>query len=161
MNRELATLRRILRLAQEWREITRVPKIRLLTGERTRDFVLTRKQEQIYLAACPQPLHDIAVLMLETGLRIGEALNLEWADMALEPLHGSRFGYLRVREGKSKSARRIVPLTDRASAMLTARVSAQTSPFVFCESRGQALRVHLDQSPAPQGGCASGGGEAP
>jgi integrase len=71
VNRELATLRRMLRLAHEWREIVRVPKIRLLSGERIRDFVLSRKQEGIYLAACPQPLHDIAVLMLETGLRIG------------------------------------------------------------------------------------------
>src|ERR1039458_8528350 len=66
-NRELATLRRMLRLAHEWREINRVPKIRLLNGERIRDFVLSRKQEEIYLAACPQPLNDIAQLILETG----------------------------------------------------------------------------------------------
>src|SRR5580704_8552982 len=36
VNRELATLRRLLRLAQEWREIERVPRIRLLPGERER-----------------------------------------------------------------------------------------------------------------------------
>ena len=121
VNRELATLRRMLRLAHEWREIQRVPRIRLLTGERVRDFVLSRKQEEIYLAACPQPLNDIAVLMLETGLRIGEALHLEWADIILEPVNGARFGFLRVREGKSKNARRVIPLTDRAAAMLTSR----------------------------------------
>ena len=40
VNRELATLRRILRLAHEWKEIDRVPRIRLLGGERIRDFVL-------------------------------------------------------------------------------------------------------------------------
>jgi integrase len=96
-----------------------VPRIRLLNGERARDFVLSRKQEQMYLAACPQPFHDMAVLILETGLRIGEALNLEWSDVILEPIKGSRFGYLRVREGKSKNARRVVPLTDRASTMLS------------------------------------------
>jgi len=83
--------------------------------------VLCRKQEKIYLAACRQPLQDIAVLMLETGLRIGEALNLEWADIILEPMNGARFGFLRVREGKSKNARRVIPPTDRASAMLTSR----------------------------------------
>jgi integrase len=58
----------------------------------------------MYLAACPQPLHDIAVLMLETSLRIGEALNLEWTDVVLKPIRGSRFGFLRVREGRSKNA---------------------------------------------------------
>jgi integrase len=60
-------------------------------------------------------------LMLETGLRIGEALRLEWTDVTLKPIHGSRFGFLRVPEGKSKNARRVVPLTDRASAMLQDR----------------------------------------
>ncbi len=77
VNRELATLRRMLRLAHEWREIERVPRIRLLSGERIRDLVLSRKQEEIYLAACPEPLNDIAVLILETALRIGEALRLD------------------------------------------------------------------------------------
>lgn len=125
VNRELATLRRMLCLAHEWKQIQRVPRIRLLSGERTRDFVLSRTQEEIDLAACPQPLNDIAVLMLESGLRIGEAMRLERADVTLKPAKGARFGFLRVREGKSKNARRIVPLTDRANALLTGRHEAQ------------------------------------
>ncbi len=92
----------MLRLAQKWKQLQRVPRIRLLTGERVRDFVLSREKEKIYLAACPQPLHDIAVLMLETGLRIGEALHLEWADITLKPVYRARFGFLKVREGKSR-----------------------------------------------------------
>jgi integrase len=136
VNRELATLRRMLRLAYEWKELQRVPKIRLLTGERMRDFVLSREAERTYLAACPQPLHDIAVLMLESGLRIGEALKLEWADIVLEPVNGARFGFLRVREGKSKNSRRIIPLTDRASAMLKTRSEERTSLYVFASREG-------------------------
>jgi integrase len=127
----------MLRLAHEWREIQRVPKIRLLTGERVRDFVLSRKQEAIYLAACPQPLNDIAVLMLETGLRIGEALHLEWADITLAPVNGARFGFLRVREGKSKNARRVIPLTDRAAAMLLERLRTREGEFIFANREGQ------------------------
>jgi integrase len=140
VNRELATLRRMLRLAHEWREIQRVLRIRLLTGERVRDFVLSRRQEEIYLAACPQPLNDIAVLMLETGLRIGEALNLEWADVTLAPVNGARFGFLRVREGKSKNARRVIPLTDRAAAMLREREQSRASGFVFANRDGKAYQ---------------------
>jgi integrase len=45
-------------------------------------------------------------------------------------------GFLRVREGKSKNARRIIPLTDRASAMLTARRESSTSGFVFANREG-------------------------
>ena len=127
----------MLRLAHEWREIQRVPRIRLLTGERVRDFVLSRKQEEIYLAACPQPLQDIAVLMLESGLRIGETLHLEWVDITLAPVNGARFGFLRVREGKSKNARRVIPLTDRASAMLREREKSKSSGFVFANREGK------------------------
>ena len=158
VNRELATLRRMLRLAHEWREIQRVPKIRLLTGERVRDFVLSRKQEEIYLAACPQPLNDIAVLMLETGLRIGEALHLEWADITLAPVNGARFGFLRVREGKSKNARRIIPLTDRAAAMLQEREAVKVSGFVFANRDGNPYlgtsinHLHRDASAPKIGG---------
>ena len=137
VNRELATLRRMLRLAYEWKELQRVPRIRLLTGERVRDFVLSRKQEEIYLAACPQPLNDIAVLMLESGLRIGEALHLEWADITLAPVNGARFGFLRVREGKSKNARRIIPLTDRAAAMLRERHEAQEHEYDKLKGKGK------------------------
>jgi hypothetical protein len=38
VNLELATLRRLLRLAQEWKVIDRVPRIRLLRGERNREI---------------------------------------------------------------------------------------------------------------------------
>jgi integrase len=143
INRELATLRRLLRLAHEWKEIQRVPRFRLLSGERTRDFVLSRQQEKTYLTACPQPLHDIAVMMLESGLRIGEALGLEWENVTLEPVNGARFGFLKVREGKSKNARRIVPLTDRASAMLMERQKENDA------RRGADLKTQQKSKPSP------------
>jgi len=75
VNRALATLRKLLRLAQEWRLIDRVPRIRLLPGERNREFVLSHAQEQIYLVATSQPLREFAILDLDTGLRVSEAWN--------------------------------------------------------------------------------------
>ncbi|HTF68525.1 MAG TPA: hypothetical protein VK638_38190, partial [Edaphobacter sp.] len=41
-----------------------------------------------------------------------------------------------VREGKSKNARRVVPLTDRASRMLTVRVSEHIGSLVFANRAG-------------------------
>src|ERR1017187_8867026 len=84
VNRELATLRRLLRLAQEWKVLDRVPRIRLLRGERNREVVLGHGLEPAYLAAAPQPLRDVAVLMLETGVRPGEAVGLQWPDVRLQ-----------------------------------------------------------------------------
>jgi site-specific recombinase XerD len=74
VNRELATLRRLLRLAQEWKVLDRVPRIRLLRGERNREFVLSQKLEPVYLGATPEPLKDVALLMIDTGVRVGEAV---------------------------------------------------------------------------------------
>lgn len=53
VNRSLATLERLLRLAFEWKVIDRVPRIRLLSGERIRDFVLSHPQEDRYLGSTP------------------------------------------------------------------------------------------------------------
>jgi hypothetical protein len=50
VNRELATLRRLLRLAQEWKVLDRVPRIRMLRGERNREFILSHRAEPAYLA---------------------------------------------------------------------------------------------------------------
>jgi len=77
INRELATLRRLLRLAQEWKLIDRVPRIRLFRGEENREFVLNYQHEEWYLHMAPFPLKDIAMLMLDTGMRPGEACALE------------------------------------------------------------------------------------
>jgi integrase len=131
VNRELATLRRLLRLAYEWKVITRVPRIRLLQGERSREFVLTYAQEHAYLDNAPQPLRDVALLLLDTGLRVGEALALRWSDIRLKPVNGARYGLLHVRQGKSQNAKRYVPLTARVSEMLARRIEQNRSPLVF------------------------------
>jgi integrase len=146
VNREVATLRRILRLAQEWKVIDRVPRIRLLDGERTRDFVLTQQLEHEYLNRASQPLKDIASLILETGLRIGEALQLRWEHVRLDPLPGARFGYIRVVEGKSKNARRNIPLTDRAASMLRSRADCSNICCCLRQCSGRDLPRYLDQS---------------
>jgi integrase len=98
-NRGLAVLRRMLRLAHEWRVIDRVPRIHLLRGERNREFVLSREQEQVYLEFSPEILSDVATLMLDTGLGPAEVLALEWRDVHRDEPGGS---YFQVREGKTR-----------------------------------------------------------
>lgn len=129
VNSALRTLRRAMRLAQEWRVIDRLPRFRLLPGEPRREWVLKRELEGTYLNACPQPLRDAAMLMLDTGLRAGEALALEWQDIRLSP----EPGYVQVRAGKSRYARRAVPLTGRVRGMLADRRRAAESAWVFSE----------------------------
>ena len=141
VNRDLATLRRALRLAYEWRVIDRVPRVRLLPGEQNREFVLNHADEKIYLAACPQPLMDIATLMVDTGLRTSEALKLEWRYIHLEPAPGAKYGYIHIQCGKSKNARRNTPITDRLAKMLLNRSLESKSLYVFPSETGRPYRV--------------------
>jgi integrase len=139
VNRELATLRRLLRLAYDWKLISRVPRIRLLRGERNREFVLAHKEEKTYLAALRQPLKDVAVLLLDTGLRIGEVLTLEWKDVHLHPAKDAKHGYVTVRARNAKNSKtRNIPLTDRAAETLKAQ-SPAGSGYVFHRPDGSEL----------------------
>ena len=81
---ELATLRPMLRLAYEWKLLNRVPRIRLLRGERIREFVLPKALEETYLAACPE-LASVAVLLRDTGMHLGEDPSLSWRQVNHEP----------------------------------------------------------------------------
>lgn len=131
VNRHLATLRKALRLAKEWHDINRVPPIKLLTDERTRDFVLRREDEQQYLDGCPQPLKDVALLILDTGMRAGEALALTWNDVTLEPIAGKKFGFVQIRKAKRKKYGRSLSLTPRAVQMLSRRKTEAVNNLVF------------------------------
>jgi integrase len=160
VNRELATLRRLLRLAQEWKVIDRVPRIRLLRGEHEREFVFDRQQERLYLAAADAypDLRDVATLLIDTGLRIGECLKLEWSDVHLRPAEGARHGYLTVRRKNAKNSKaRNVPLTVRAVEVLRQRNPA-TRGLVFHRADELPLyqtwinEQHLRDAPGRDGG---------
>lgn len=146
VNRELATLRRLLRLAHEWKIINRVPRVRLLRGEKNREFVLSHQQEKLYLDSAPQPLDDVALMLIDTGFRVGEAVSLEWPEVHLEPTNGAKLGYLTVRAGKSKNSKfRHVPLTGRVRKMLKRRGPHKTG-HVFLRTDGRPLsQTRLDQ----------------
>jgi hypothetical protein len=52
VNRDLATLRRMFHLAQEWNKVTTLlPRVKLLPGENRRERVLTPEEETAYLEA--------------------------------------------------------------------------------------------------------------
>ena len=141
VNRELATLRRLLRLAHEWKVLDRVPRIHLLRGEHQREFTLDRQQEKLYfeMAEAHLDLRDVAAVLIDTGLRIRECLTLEWSDVRLEPAEGAQHGYLTVRRKNSKNSKtRNVPLTARVVEVLQRRNPTKHG-LVFLRPDGQPL----------------------
>ena len=99
--------------------------------------MLSHAQERNYLEFASQPLKDSALLMLDTGLRVGELGSLEWQDIHLEPVGNARFGFIHVRKGKSKNAKRNISLSPRLRVMLDARKASSQSAYVFTDETGR------------------------
>ena len=99
-------------------------KIKLAKGERQRDRVLTGAEWERYIANCPQPWRDAAMLVRGTGMRPGEVFALRW-----ENLHFERTGGLiQVTEGKTKAARRMLPMVPAVHSALKRRWETAGKP---------------------------------
>jgi len=144
VNGDLRTLRRILHLAVEWGRLDRVPTIHELPQSKGRDRVLSFAEEAKYLAKASENLRDAAILAVDTGLRPNsELFPLKWADVDLTA------GVLHVRQGKTDSAQRSLPLTPRVAEVLQRRkraAEAKDSAFVFA---GAGISGHVTSMQHP------------
>ena len=155
INRALQVLRRMLRLAVEWGHAERAaPRVLLLPGERRRERVLTLTEEAAYLEGArtigerilevyrraiegirakdrgqqpinpqdPYLLRDVATVLLDCGLRPEECYRLRWEYVRASALH--------IPYGKTANARRSIPLSQRAEAVLEMRRLAAASEWV-------------------------------
>ncbi|MCU1329640.1 MAG: site-specific recombinase XerD, partial [Bryobacterales bacterium] len=73
----------------------------------------------------------VATPIIETGLRVGEAVGLLWTNVHLIPAVHAKLGYVAIREGKSDNAKRNLSLSETAAVILRARKKAPTSRWVF------------------------------
>lgn len=118
VNSSLRVLRRALNLAVEWGVIASGPKLRVLSGERRRERVVSAEEEAKYLAVASEPLASIASVLADTGMRPEECFRMRWEYVTW--LNG-RNGALLVTHGKTASARRVLPMTPRVRAILETR----------------------------------------
>jgi integrase len=125
VNSSLRVLRRVLRLAAEWGAVDVIPKIKLLSGERHRERVVSQAEEAKYLAAAPEPVGSIAAVLCDTGLRPEECFRLCWEAVTWA---NGRHGTLLVTHGKTAAARRVLPMTPRVRSILETRWEAVGKP---------------------------------
>jgi len=112
INRELATLRRMLRLASEWGNLrSNPPNITLLDGEFGRERVLSFEEETAYLAAAAPLLRTVVTIILDCGFRPDEVYRLRWEE-------NYRENRLVILKGKTKAARRSIRVSSRVAALL-------------------------------------------
>jgi integrase len=134
VNRELACLKKVFsNLVADGVLISNPARfVDFLAEENESGRVLNRDEEQLYLSAASQPLRDYAVLLIETGVRPNELCRLAARDVHLE----RDKPYLVVTDGKTRAARRSIPLSIRAAEVLTERLANSKGKYVFPGGRG-------------------------
>ena len=129
INGELRTLRRMVRLAHEWGFITVTPAVHELPGAKGRERVISFAEELLYMAKASRTVKDAAMLAVDTGMRPNsELFPLEWANVHTKPSQEAPYGFVHVRQGKTDSAVRNIPLTPRTREMLLARKELMVGP---------------------------------
>lgn len=119
VNRELACLRAMLNYFIKLDVLVKNPvsRVKFLKEDNELMRVVSEDEERLYLMACSQPLRDVAIIMLETGMRPEEVCR-----MGRRHLHLNE-GYYFNPYGKTKAARRKLPLSRRAAEVLRYRLA--------------------------------------
>lgn len=132
INHDLRVLRRMMRLAERKRLISRNPflEVDFLKQRPVRTpHIVTFEEEEKILAVAPAFIRALVVLILETGMRSHrEALVLTWEAIDFES------DSIRVRESKTRAGIRDIPLSARCKAELLRwrdMFGPEFSSFVF------------------------------
>ena len=127
INRELVILKKMLRRLHNSGVLRDNParSVKQLPENDLSFHVIGEREEKLYFFASPQPLQDIAAVMLETGMRCGEVYRVRRGEVHLDQ------NYLQVTKGKTKSSVRRIHLSDRAKEILTARMKRFDGDFLF------------------------------
>ena len=139
VNHSLRTLRRLLHIAKEWKIIRDVPRIKMLPGEREREAVIEEYElalmtDYIGKAYPTSLMRHILPFLVDTGLRISEACGLLRENVRFDDGQPVR---IRIAKGKSKYAKREIPLTPRAAVALSACLPQSRCAFVFTSKGGR------------------------
>jgi integrase len=143
INHELRCVRRLLHLAVKWGRIESVVPVEMLNGETHREFVLTKEEEAKYLTAAAPLLAAVSTVLVDTGMRPEECYRLRWESIVWV---NGRHGTLQITHGKTKAARRLLPMSVRVRAILEARWRDQKEPIEGWVWPAPTKSEHLEPS---------------
>jgi integrase len=101
--------------------------------EQGRERILSFSEERLYLEAANPTLNDVATIILECGSRPEEVFRIRVEDVSVMGRT------LKIQSGKTKNARRTVPLTETALGVLKRRISQANGPYIFPFRKGFGL----------------------
>jgi integrase len=127
INRELARLKALFNFAIKGDLVLKNPvsRVKFYDEDNEQMRVLSYEEEKLYLSTASQPLRDVAILMLETGMGPEEVYRIKDENI---DLHNST---LFNPYGKTKAAKRKVPLNKIALEIIQRRLDAVKGSFIF------------------------------
>jgi len=130
LNRELACLKALFNhaLKSDFTFRNPVSRVEFLPENNEQTRVLTYDEQAKYLSVATPMLRDVATLMLETGMRPEEVYRIKPENVNLAG------GFLVIPYGKTKAARRRVPLTASARCVLGLRMASDEAFLFPCET---------------------------
>ncbi len=126
INRECATLRRMLSLAIEAGKLSRRPVFKMLEGEHVRQGFLDHGDFLRLLGELPEHIQPLIEFLYYGGWRKSAARNLEWKEI---DLHG-RTARLKAIDSKNKEAW-VLPLAGRLWDLIQERAKSRRLDCVF------------------------------
>lgn len=117
-----------------------VSRVKFLKEDNEQTRVVSPDEERLYLLACSQPPRDVATVMIETGMRPDEVYRLERRNVQLDK------GFIFNPYGKTKAARRKLPLSQRAVSVLRRRLEKNESNLYFRPRAAERIRPDISSS---------------
>ena len=133
INKELAVLKKIFSNLNSAKIVNANPVrgIKFLKESNDAGRVLNYQEENLYLLAASQPYQNFAAILIETGMRPDELCSLKVSDVFLDD------EYIFIQKGKTKAARRLVPLSDRALHTIKTQLANNPAQAVYLFAGGR------------------------
>ena len=141
VNREMTVLKHMMSKALEWKYLARNPfkGIKPLKVPDRVERTLELDEEPRLLVACDRVrsriLRQVVLLALNTGMRRGELLSLEWTQVDMNKRT------IRVICGKTKSAERTIPMNSTVHNLLSDLQRRRNSELIFPSNRKPGERI--------------------
>lgn len=134
-NRDLAALRVMLNYAirHDYLQQNAVTQVKFFPERPGIQRVVSHEEQKTYITVANPLLRELATLLVETGMRPEEVFTIQRKNVHLNA------GYLFVPRGKTRYARRNVPLTGAATEVLKGRLVSVKGAYLFPHRRDTSL----------------------
>jgi integrase len=128
-NQAICTLKRMLSKAKEWHLIAEVPAIKPRKAY-GRDRLITQEDEDKLIATASQPLRDVLIIAMDTGMRPNEIFRIRSEDILWSEME------IFIPKSKTDAGRRKVPISERMQAILLKRSTGKPG-WIFPSKTGK------------------------